>query len=113
MKPETLELLIESIERQRKRVSYLEDTFLGLVDAIEKDMDPKGITNLLIASLQDQSVLNEMAKCVQILIDKQSVNMDTRLAANVMAIGSLVERVEELEKEVSRIKRNSFVIYNV
>ena len=113
MKPETLELLIESIERQRKRVSYLEDTFLGLADAIEKDMDPKGLTDLLIASLQNQSVLDELAKVTQNMVDKQVANMDNRLAANVMAIGSLVERVEELEKEVGRIKRNSFVIYNV
>lgn len=113
MKPETLELLVESIERQRKRVSYLEDTFQSLVDAIEKDMDTKRITDILISSLQDQSLLDEMAKVIQKLVDKKIQNVDTHLAANIFAISSLVERMDELEKEVASLKRNAFVIYNV
>jgi membrane protease subunit (stomatin/prohibitin family) len=113
MRTETLELLVESIERQRKRISYLEDTFMALADAMEKDLKPEVITNNLIESLHNQSVIDEMAKVIQTLIDKHTKNMDTHLATNIYAIGSLVERMDELEKEVANLKRNAFVIYNV
>ena len=113
MRTETLELLVESIERLRKRVDKIEEIFVSMVDMIDKDMDPETITNNMIESLHNQSVLDEMAKVIQTLIDKHTKNMDTHLATNIYAIGSLVERMDKLEEEVASLKRNAYVIYNV